>query len=94
MKKLVRSKLAWPGLVEIMADTKQEETRCPKSGGGKEARKNEIAIGDCIQGDTERIRKEWRNRWEELKTADRERSESKVRGRKRTMETETMVNYP
>ena len=45
MKKLVKSNLVWPGHVEMMGDKKQEETRCPKRGDEKEARKTEIAMG-------------------------------------------------
>ena len=49
----------------------------------KEKRKTEIVMGDCIKRATDK---------KEFETADRERSEREVIGRKNTMETEFMVN--
>ena len=60
-----------------------------------EARKTEIAKRDCIKIDLEIGGEEWENdTWKELETADRERSKRKVRGRKKTMKKEIMVNSP
>ena len=53
--------------------------------------KSEIAMGDCTKKDIERHKKN--NTQKELVTVDKERSETKVRGRKKD-ETEIMVNSP
>ena len=52
--------------------------------------------GGCINSQVkERVGEEWENaRQKELETADRECSKRKVRGRKKTMEKEFMVNLP
>ena len=39
---------------------KLTENRCPESGGEMEARKTEIAMGDCIKSDYERVGEEWK----------------------------------
>ena len=43
-----------------MGEEKLAEVRCPESGGGKKARKTEIAMGDCVGRDLERVGAEWR----------------------------------
>ena len=35
----------------------RDESRCPENGGEKEARKIEIAMGDCIKSDLEKWEK-------------------------------------
>ena len=35
-----------------------KESRCPENGGEMEARKTEIAMGDCIKSDLERVGEE------------------------------------
>ena len=35
--------------MEKMGDEKLAESRCPESGGEMEARKTEIAMGDCVK---------------------------------------------
>ena len=71
------------------------ESRCPEIGGEMEVRKTKIAKGDCIKSDLERVGEEWGNyRQKEWETPDRESSKRKVRGRKTTMEKESMVNSP
>ena len=57
--KLVRS--TWAGHIEQMRDEKLAESRCPESGGEMESRKTEIAMGDCIKTDIERVGEEWKN---------------------------------
>ena len=57
-----------------------------------EARKTEITMGDCVKSDIERVGEEWKNIHK--RTAVRDRSKRKVRGRKKIMEKETMVNSP
>ena len=70
----------------------------PRSVEGKEAEEDRHCDGVCIRSDLERMGEEWRKRttgrWKELETADKERSERKMRGKKKTMETEIMVNSP
>ena len=56
-KKLVRS--TWDGHVEKMGDGKLAESRCPEGGGEMEAMKTEIAMGDCIKSDLQRVGEEW-----------------------------------
>ena len=59
--------------VEKIGDEKLAESRCPESGAEMEARKSEIAIGDC-----ERVGEEWKNnREKEMETTDRERNKNK-----------------
>ena len=41
-----------------MGDEKLAESRCPECGGEMEARKIEIAMGDYIKSDIERVGKE------------------------------------
>ena len=49
----------WVGYVENKSDKKSwAKSRCPESGVEIEARKTEIAIGDCIKGDRERVRED------------------------------------
>ena len=56
-KKLVRS--TWAGHVEKNGRWKiGKETRCPESGGEMQARKTEIATGDCIESDLEKLGEE------------------------------------
>ena len=38
-----------------------KESRCPESGGEMEARKIEIAMGDCSKRGLERVGEEWEN---------------------------------
>ena len=78
-----------------MGDEKLAESRYPESGGELEVRKKtNIAMGNCIKSDLERmVGEEWKNdRYKELETADRERSKRKVRGRKKTMEKEIITS--
>ena len=54
-KKLVRS------TVTKMEDEKNgKESRCPEIGEEMEARRTEIAMGDCIESDLERVGEEWK----------------------------------
>ena len=54
-EKLVRSRMTWAGHVEWMGDEKLSDSRCLGCGEKKEARKTEIAMGDCIKSDIERV---------------------------------------
>ena len=36
------------------------ESRCPESGWEMEVNKTEIAMGDCIKSDIERVGEEWK----------------------------------
>ena len=60
-KKLERS--TWAGHVEKRDIKNGKESRCPESGMEMEARKTEIAMGDCIKSYLETVRKEWENIW-------------------------------
>ena len=53
------------------------------------AKNTEIVMGIALKV----TQKEWQKN-EKLETADREHSKRKVRGRKKTMEKEIMVNSP
>ena len=61
-----------------------KESSCPKSGGGKDVRKSDIAMEDCIKRHrkSERIMEKKGNRQGELETIGRECDIRKVRGRK------------
>ena len=61
-KKLVRSK-AYMGCScrKKMGDEKLAESRCPESGWKMDPRKTDIAMGDCITSDLERVGEEWKN---------------------------------
>ena len=49
-----------------------------------EARKTEIAMGDCTKSCLQSVGVEWKNnREKQLETADRERSKKKLKGRKK-----------
>ena len=37
------------------------ESRCPESGVEMETKKTEIAMGDCIKSDLEKVGEEWKN---------------------------------
>ena len=51
----------WASHVERKGDGKLAENRCPECGGEMEARKTEIAMGDCvIKSDIERLGEEWK----------------------------------
>ena len=56
-KKLVRS--IW---AEKKGDEKLAESRCTESGRELEARKTEIAMGNCIKNYLERVGEEWKKR--------------------------------
>ena len=65
VKESTKKKLAWitwAGHVDKMGDEKNgKEIRCPENAGEMEARKNtEIAMGDCIESDLERVGEEWK----------------------------------
>ena len=62
-----------------------QRKQMPRKWRGKEARKTEIAVGDCIERDLDRMGDELRKEQQELETADRERSEGKVSRRKKTI---------
>ena len=72
------------------------ESRWPESAGEQEARKTEIVMEIALKATLKDWEKngEKSNRLKELKTADSERSERKMRGRKNTMKTEIIVNSP
>ena len=56
-KKLVHGLVMWKQL----GDDKLAESRCPESGGKLEAAtKTEIAMGDCLKSDLERVGEEWK----------------------------------
>ena len=60
---------------------------------GNGAEEDRNCDGGCIESDLERVGEECKNdREKELETTGRERSKRKVRGRKKTMEKEIMVN--
>ena len=52
-KKLARS--IWTGHVGKMGLEKLTENRCTESGGEMDAMKTEIAMGDCLKSDIERV---------------------------------------
>ena len=50
----------WDGVKESAKNKKTgKEGRWPECGGEMEARKTEIAMGDCVMSDLERVGKEW-----------------------------------
>ena len=72
-----------------------QREQIPRKWRGNGGEEDQHCNGDCIKIDLERVGEEWGNdRYKELETADRERSQRKVRGRKKTMEKEIMVNSP
>ena len=60
--KMVMVRSTWAGHVEKMGHHKNsKESRCPESAGDMEGRKKtEIAMGDCIESDLERVGEEWK----------------------------------
>ena len=49
----------WAGRVENWRRKTGQESRCPEIGGEMEVRKTEIAMGDCIESDTDRAGEDW-----------------------------------
>ena len=90
---MVRSRLIWAGHVDRMGHENWQREQMLRKWKEKEARKTEIAMGDCINNDPERVGQEWRKRaankqnWRLL-------IETVVRRRNTTIETEIMVNSP
>ena len=87
------SRLTWAGHVERMRHENWQREQMLRKWMEKEARKTEIAMGDCINNDPERVRQEWRKRATDKRNW-RLLIEPVVRRKNTTTETEIMVNSP
>ena len=56
-KKLIHGFVMWNKLGD---DKLANESRCPEGGWKMEATKSEIAMGDCVKSDLERVGEEWK----------------------------------